>query len=230
MRSSLDKRFASHPMAFLSDVHGNLSALDAVLLELEQQRVSDVFVAGDLLLGGEDPLAVWRRLKHVGARCIRGLSDNALTAIDPQELRPLSDRERAMADRFRETRDKIGDLVLEELRRLPDRLRIPLIDGREVAMVHGSPADPTIEITHDMSDEEISALVADDPADIVICGASHVPFTRHLDGVTVANVGSVGASPDGLAHFAILDPRPEASAAGNDVALTNCAPSYDGRS
>ena len=48
---------ASEPMGFLSDVHGNLPALEAVLEELKRRGVRDVFIAGDLLLGGDEPLA-----------------------------------------------------------------------------------------------------------------------------------------------------------------------------
>jgi predicted phosphodiesterase len=48
-----------------------------------------------------------------------------------------------------------------------------------------------------MSDEEIGALLADDPADVVVCGASHVPFDRVVSGVRVINVGSVGEAPAG---------------------------------
>ena len=45
------------------------------------------------------------------------------------------------------------------LEKLPERRRIPMIDGSEILMVHGSPADPTVEITHDMEDDEILALL-----------------------------------------------------------------------
>jgi predicted phosphodiesterase len=53
-----------------------------------------------------------------------------------------------------------------------------------------------------MTDEEISALIGDDPADLVICGGSHVPFDRVVSGVRVINVGSVGEAPSGQAPAA----------------------------
>jgi predicted phosphodiesterase len=88
-------------------------------------------------------------------------------------------------------------------------MRVPLIDGGEIVIVHGSPSDPFQELTQDMDDDEILAMVADDPADIVVCGASHVPFQRVIDGVHVVNVGSVGAAPEGrIAHYTILTPTP----------------------
>jgi predicted phosphodiesterase len=87
-------------------------------------------------------------------------------------------------------------------------VRIPLVDGREVLMVHGSPADSHREISHDMSDEEILALMNDDPADIIVCGSTHVPFQRTVADYHVVNVGSVGAAPEGrVAHYTVLTPR-----------------------
>jgi predicted phosphodiesterase len=195
-------------MAFMSDVHGNLPALEAVLGELARRAVKDVYVAGDLLLGGEQPVEVFKRLQQVGARCSRGLSDTALTRVTADALEPEGDEERELAARFIETRRALGELALKFLERLPEKVRIPMIDGREIVMVHGSPADPTVDMTHEMDEDELLALLADDPADIVVCGGSHVAFQRDLDGCRVVNVGSVGASPEGrIAHYTILTPR-----------------------
>lgn len=201
---------ASAPMGFFSDVHGNLRALEAVLDELERRGVGDLYVAGDLLLGGDEPAAVFKRLSQVGAKCVRGIGDTALTQVRPGSLRPTDDAQRALAERFAQTRTAIGDLALKFLERLPETRRIPMVDGTEIVVVHGSPADPTVEITHDLEDDEIRALCADDPADIVVCGASHVPFVRVLEERKVVNVGSVGAAPEGnVAHYTIITPRVE---------------------
>jgi len=195
-------------MAFLSDVHGNLRALDAVLSELARAAITDIYVAGDLLLGGDQPVEVYKRLSQVGAKCIRGVSDSALISVRPDSLHPKGEAERALAERFVETRKAIGQLALKFLEKLPEERRIPLVDGSEIVVVHGSPADAMQEMSHDMEDEELMALVAGDPADIVVCGASHVPFQRDVDGVRVVNVGSVGAAPEGaVAHYTIITPR-----------------------
>jgi predicted phosphodiesterase len=196
------------PIGFLSDLHGNLPALDAVLGELERLEVKRLYVAGDLLLGGEEPLGVWQRLQGLGAVCTRGPSDLALGSVDPGSLVPIDSEQRKQARLFADTRAAIGDLVAERLRRLPEQQRIPLIDGREVLMVHGAPADPGREISHDLSDDEILGLLNDDPADIIICGATHVPFQRAVEEYHVVNVGSVGSAPEGqVAHYTVLTPR-----------------------
>jgi len=199
---------AAGPIAFLSDVHGNLTALEVVLTELERLGVKRVYVAGDLLLGGEEPLEVWHRLQELGAICTRGPSDMALGSVDPSSLVPIDGEQRRQARLFADTRAAIGDLVAERLRRLPEQQRIPLIDGREVLMVHGSPADSSREIAHDLTDDEILALLDDDPADFIICGSTHVPFQRAVAEYHVVNVGSVGAAPEGqVAHYTVLTPR-----------------------
>jgi predicted phosphodiesterase len=132
----------------------------------------------------------------------------ALGSVDPGSLVPIDNEQRKQARLFADTRAAIGDLVAERLRRLPEQQRIPLIDGREVLMVHGSPADPGREISHDLSDDEILALLDDDPADIIVCGSTHVPFQRAVEEYHVVNVGSVGAAPEGqVAHYTVLTPR-----------------------
>lgn len=195
-------------MAFLSDVHGNLRALDAVVEELRRRGITEIYVAGDLLLGGDRPVEVFKRLQQLDAKCVRGLSDTALTHVDPEALEPEGEEQRVRAADFANTIVAIGELALKFLERLPEKRRIPMIDGSEILLVHGSPADPSVEMSHEMDDEELMALVADDPADIVVCGASHVPFQRDLEGVRVVNVGSVGEAPEGdVAHFTIITPR-----------------------
>ena len=62
----------------------------------------------------------------------------------------------------------------------------------------------------DMSDDQIwDQLVTDEPGEIIVCGASHVPFDRELDGARVINVGSVGEVPGGgVAHATIIGTTP----------------------
>ncbi|MDD9941207.1 MAG: metallophosphoesterase family protein [Myxococcales bacterium] len=199
---------ASSPMGFISDIHGNLEALEAVLTEFAQRAVVDIYVAGDLLLGGDEPLAVWQCLTRAGARCVQGVSDAALASVRALDLQPKTEEERARADRFRRTQQAVGDLVLRQLSSLPRELRIPMIDGSELLLVHGSPGAPTEEISHELDDEEMRSRLADDPADIIVCGATHVPFIRDLGDVQVVNVGSVGQAPEGrFAHYTIISPR-----------------------
>ncbi len=183
----------------VSDIHGNLDALRAVLTTAEKRSFHKLLVAGDILFPGPEPLETWRRLSAAGAVMVQGVSDKALATLDPNALRPRSDHERRMLERMKAVRGELGDLVLERIKRLPTHARIPLEDGGELVLVHGSPAHPDEAMSFDMSDEEIDALLGDDCGDVVVCGMSHTPFHRTIGSVQVINVGSIGEAPDGLA-------------------------------
>ncbi len=179
----------------ISDIHGRADALSAVLATAERFGFDKLLVAGDLCFPGPEPLATWQRLVHAGAICVQGTSDRALAMIDPARVVPKNEHERARLARLDEVRRELGDFVLERLAELPPLVRLPMGDGGELVLVHGSPADPMECLSHDMSDDELLALLGDDPADLVICGGSHVPFDRTVGGVRIINVGSVGEAP-----------------------------------
>jgi hypothetical protein len=193
-------------MRFLcvSDVHGNLGALAAVLATAEKRAFSKLFVAGDIVFSGladdahTQPAETWRRLNAAGAVLVQGVTDRALALLDPEGISATTDHERRMLERMKRVRAELGDPVLARLRRLPAQHRVTLEDGGELVMVHGSPADASEAISHDMTDDDILALLGDDPADIVLCGMSHVPFDRVVADVRIIGLGSIGEAPDGV--------------------------------
>ncbi|MEZ4313872.1 MAG: metallophosphoesterase family protein [Polyangiaceae bacterium] len=195
----------------VSDIHGNERALAAVLATAEKRGYAQLLVAGDLCFPGEGALAVWQRLLAARAVCVQGLSDKALARLDPDALRPRNDHERHMLARFHEVRRDLGEGVVRALENLPLTHRMPLPDGRELLLVHGSPADPTTTLTHDMTDDEIRRLLGDDPADLIVCGGAHVPFDRTVMDVRILGVGSVGEAPG---------PDPHADATFIDLSAT----------
>jgi predicted phosphodiesterase len=214
----------------ISDIHGHADALGAVLATAERWGYTRLLVAGDLVFPGSsaeydahgsgiDPLETWRRLMQANAACVQGVTDRALATLDLDRVRPRSDHERARLDRVADVRKQLGDVILARLARLPLNLRIPLEDGRELLLVHGSPHDPTEPFTHDMTDEEVNALLGDDPADIIVCGGSHVPFDRTVMGARIINVGSVGEAPAAASAAHADAVIVEVTAASTDVKL-----------
>jgi predicted phosphodiesterase len=181
----------------LSDVHGQLDALRAVLAAAERHSFHKLLVAGDLVFPGPEPLETWRRLQSSQALMVQGVSDRALAHLDVSDVVPKTEHERAMLERMHGVRTELGDVILERIRRLPKEVRLPLENGGELLLVHGSPVDPFEPLSFDMDDDELFALMGDDPADIVVCGMSHTPFDRMVGDVRIINVGSVGDAPDG---------------------------------
>jgi predicted phosphodiesterase len=195
----------------VSDIHGNLDALRAVLATAERRAFHKLIVAGDIVFPGPAPLETWRRLSAAGAVMVQGVSDKALATLDPNDLHPRSEHERVRIERMKAVRAELGELVLKRIKQLPTHVRIPLEDGGELLLVHGSPADPAEPLTFDMTDDEMDSLIGDDPADVIVCGMSHTPFHRVIGDVQIINVGSIGEAPDGLSEapsYSLTSPRP----------------------
>jgi predicted phosphodiesterase len=139
------------------------------------------------------------------AVCVQGLGDRALAQVDPSKLAAANASERARIDRLKQAHQELGELIIARLGKLPPSASLPLESGHAMLVVHGSPADPSEPLSFDMSDDEILALLGDEPGDIIVCGGSHVAFEREVADVRIVNVGSVGESPEGgVAHATII--------------------------
>lgn len=181
----------------LSDIHGHADALEAVLQEAEVRGFDQLIVCGDLCFPGPDPLRVWKTLVARRALCVQGLGDRALARIDPVKLSATTELERSRIERLRQVHVELGEIIVTRLGQLPSMARLPLESGSTMLIVHGSPADPTEPFTMDMTDEELIALLGDEPGDVIVCGGSHVPFQRDVADIRLINVGSVGEAPGG---------------------------------
>jgi putative phosphoesterase len=193
----------------ISDIHGNAAALRRVLEEAEARGFDQIIACGDHLFPGAEPLATWKLLVERNALCVQGLTDRAVATIEPRDLNPETSEQEARLELLLNFHDELGELIVARLARLKDTARLPLESGHEMLVVHGSPSDPTESMSAEMDDDEINALIGDDPADVIVCGGSHVPFVRQLDEIRIVNVGSVGASPTpGVANATIIESSP----------------------
>src|SRR6188472_502219 len=102
----------------VSDIHGNLDALRAVLATAERRSFHKLLVAGDIVFPGPAPLETWRRLTSAGAVMVQGVSAKALATLDPKDLAAQTPHQERMLERMRAARAELGDLILERLSRL----------------------------------------------------------------------------------------------------------------
>jgi hypothetical protein len=133
------------------------------------------------------------------------VGDRALVSVNPAKLQPSDEFERARVERLLEIREELGAPILRQLAGLPQSHRQALPAGGELLLVHGSPIDPLEPMSHDLSDDGLLAMIGPDPATLVLCGGTHVPFDRtitrrgRLGGegelLRVVNLGSVGECP-----------------------------------
>lgn len=174
-------------LAVLSDVHGVLPVLDAVLAEPELQAADLVVVTGDHAAGPQ-PVEVLDRLLGLGPRCrlVRGNADRELVALA-----------RGGTSRHPESVWAAAQLrpdQVELLDRLPHPLRLEVDGFGVVVCCHGTPRDDDEVVVVDTRLERWAEVFAGLDADeqTVVCGHTHMPFVRLVDRRLVVNPGSIG--------------------------------------
>jgi putative phosphoesterase len=191
-------------IAVLSDIHGNLLALDACLADLASQGGADgIVVAGDLCLDGPKPKKVLQRIEEIGAACVRGNTDRYLSdetsseKFDPPE-----------AAQIEWTRRDLGERWLTWLRELPFALRIGE-DDNQLLIVHANPKTDDEHLWPDADELVLARLVGDETAATIAYGHLHLPYVRTWRGKLLVNVASAGLPKDGdpRACYAILTER-----------------------
>jgi putative phosphoesterase len=188
----------SSRVAFISDVHSNLEALEAVLDEVGRLKV---FCAGDIVGYGASPNEVVRILRDIGATCVVGNHDVASLDGDVGDFNARA----GMAAIW--TSQHLSDESKAFLKSLPREVSTK-IGEKSVYMAHGSPDDNMWEYvlpsTHtDLFDYYLQKV----HADVIALGHTHLAFQWRSDGGgLVFNPGSVGQprTGDTRASFAIL--------------------------
>lgn len=209
-------------VAFLSDIHANLPALEAALRVVDHLGAERIFVAGDLVGDGPHPAEVVAALRNRDAECIRGNVDRDVLALATsgkklgkllRETGKQKSNRAWTALRLRERPDELAWLAA-----LPAERRVTL-GSFETLVVHGSPRGDTDYLYPSLTPAALAGklepLEGFSP-DVLVCGHSHVPFARRIAGVLVLNGGSVGRPADGdpRGTLAIVDfpeagsPRP----------------------
>ncbi len=191
-------------IAIVSDIHGNLTAFEAVLADLRETAPDLILHGGDLPHGGSSPAEIVDRIRELGWPGVLGNVDEML--FDPASLAEFAaglPQLRALFDKVEEmaaaTRERLGEERIEWLRTLP---RV-LVEGR-IAVVHASPKSTWRSPGPEAPDAELEAVYAPLGSAVVAYGHIHRPFVRDLSGFTLANSGSVGLPYDGDPRAAYL--------------------------
>ncbi len=200
--------------AIVSDIHGNFTALEAVLTDLRETAPDLILHGGDLADGGSRPVEVVDCIRSLSWPGVMGNGDEMLAR--PESLREFASQQdtqlqpifTAVAQMADATRGKLGAGRLAWLGGLPLRH----VHG-SLAVVHASPDDVWRAPSPEAGDEKLSAVYASLAGGLVVYGHIHRPFVRTLahaskpgqgqtppmtlaDSLTIAASGSVAwASP-----------------------------------
>lgn len=182
-------------VAVLSDIHGNLLALEAVLADLETVGgVDAVVIAGDLCLDGPQPRQTLQRLRALGFPMVQGNTDRDL-ALNPADT--IESEQAALLDW---TRQELGDDDLAYLRQLPFEYRVQGPDtDQTILIVHANPKNQDDRLQPFAPQTQLDSLLDTVPSDVAIVafGHLHIPFTREIGPLLLANISSVGLPKDG---------------------------------
>lgn len=194
-------------IAFISDIHGNLAALEAVFQDIERNKIETIVCLGDIIGYGPDPAA-----------CVKKVSERCLISV-------MGNHEAMLVYAGLDRLEGMPDGVVLPLRLASEQLsaeqftwlqQMPLVAGLDpVTAVHGRLDDPEkFEYLFSQKDAEKNFEVQKNP--VCVQGHSHVPvlweksergtfcYSQALEPVRlssrskyVVNVGSVGQPRDG---------------------------------
>lgn len=173
----------------ISDLHGNAQALDVLPREYDQ-----LWVLGDLVNYGPDPGAVVDFVRKHASVVVQGNHDYAIGChANPQCSEPYRKMAEVMG-RFTERELSTNDK--EYLANLPLSVRID-VSGLRVFLCHATPSDPLFSYCPAESEQwflEVKAV----QSDVLLCGHTHIPFNREVNGSRVVNPGSLGQPKIGV--------------------------------
>ena len=199
-------------IAALSDVHGNIVALEAVLADIAREKPDRIVVAGDLVLNGPEPVAVidvLRNLAAEGAAVIAGNTDVAVADFDYAAAFPwMTDGvPDAIVDAAEWAHEALGEERVDWLRGLPAERRMRAEDDTLVLVCHASPGSQTAGSDQNLDPSVTIERVARTDARVIVCGHTHMPEVRDLGWKVIVNDGSAGYVFDGdpTASWALID-------------------------
>ncbi len=189
--------------AVISDIHGNVPALEAVLDDLDRQAVDEVLVGGDLVGRGPQGSRIVKRVRELGLPAIGGNHEDYLLDFRRGEVPDeWLEAEEWAASRWMAA--DLDDADAAYLEALPFDLVRP-----GLRLVHGTPRSNREGIGPWTRDDEIAGYFAEVPEGLLACAHTHRPLVHRLDGGLVVNVGAVGLpfNGDRRAQYAIFSRR-----------------------
>ncbi|MEU6109843.1 metallophosphoesterase family protein [Streptomyces albidoflavus] len=205
-----------HRVAVLSDIHGVLPALEAVLAEPEVRAADRIVLTGDIAAGPQ-PAEVLDLLTGLGERALwlAGNADRELLARR-RPSGPAGDAPPITSWAAAQLREDHLDLLAS----LPPSLTLTLPGLGEVLFCHATPRDDAEIVLVDSRLDRWREVFADVAPGVsaVVCGNTHMPYVRLALGRLVINPGSVGM-PYGRpgAHWALLGPGADLRRTAYDV-------------
>lgn len=194
----------------VSDIHGNLVALDAVLGDLRREGVDQVVCLGDVPAKGPYPHEVLERIRELGCVTVMGNTDASLLAVDLREqVEGLASDQRRLGEIFLWNLEQLTSDDRRFMEGFPLTATISLGDGKTLLCFHGSPRSCRDTILASTPTQDVEIMLREAPrADIYAGGHTHQQMLRAFGDATIINPGEIFGTRLGpvlgLTQYAII--------------------------
>lgn len=176
-------------IAFISDIHGNYTALQAVLADIKKQGFDQLICLGDAVSLGPQPKEVIQALREMNSINIKGNHDDAI--LNPDKVAEYEITEHLIPDLYW-CRERLHPDELDFIRSFKTTHEIQFPNGINLLAFHGSPLATTDIITATTPAETLDRYFQNRTADVFIGGHSHIQMYRRHGRKLIVNSGSVG--------------------------------------
>jgi len=184
-------------IAFISDIHGNAVALEAVLEDIRKKNIEKICVLGDICFRGPEPKKALELVRSLQADVIKGNADEwVVRGVKQGEVPDMAleimNKERDWIISKLETTD------IDYLSQLPTELKL-VEQGIDIYAFHATP-DSLFEVIPPNAEDSLlkEKVLSKKDSAIYLYAHIHKPYIRYLNGKVVMNIGSVGLPFDGV--------------------------------
>lgn len=178
-------------IGLISDIHGNLVALETVLYELDQESIDQIICLGDVAAIGPQPREVIDRLHTLNCPIILGNTDAWL--LTPPQVKPeLSEDVSIMYEITSWGSEQLSQANRAFVSTFSPTLTFPLDEEKNLSCYHGSPRSFDDVIAAITSDVEVKRMLDGFSATIFAGGHTHIQMLRRYKDAYIVNVGSIG--------------------------------------
>jgi predicted phosphodiesterase len=186
-------------IALISDIHGNLVSLDAVLEDIDHCNADQIICLGDVATLGPQPQEVVSRLRALKCPGVTGNHEASLLASEAHQ-------QSMWEETFAWCEQQLSGDDLHYLRSFQPMIEVPLDKNNRLLCFHGSPRANTDFILPTTPDDELDNMLANHTATVMAGGHTHVQMLRRYKDNMILNVGSVG-EPFARYPSSAMDPR-----------------------
>jgi putative phosphoesterase len=177
-------------IAIISDIHGNRTALDAVLADLTAEAPDQIICLGDVVVTGPQPRAALARVRELGCPVVMGNADEWILAPTPFDIEDESDQILYDIESWGANRLSKEDKAF--ISSFQATNAVELGHGRSLLCFHGSPGSNTGLIEAATPDDELAEKLDGYEAAVFAGGHTHTPLLRRFRDSLILNPGSVG--------------------------------------